>query len=226
MKIGRFTSSTAVALVLLWVSSASATPCSTLVTTSTCTVGSVTYNPDPGDALKGLVEIDDSALTFLADFSPANQSNSTIASAVEDFLAAAGVSGVNYLGRQDGTGTLAGTGGVTISSLDGGMSGTWTFDPLASGLVAGYLVIHAGGGLNDILYEINTPGVTGVWDTSENFTGKPRNQAAISTLDLFSGNGTLPVPEPLTLALFGAGLAGVAAMRRRKKAVRAARGAH
>src|SRR4029077_6825810 len=34
----------------------------------------------------------------------------------------------------------------------------------------------------------------------------------------FFSNGDVRVPEPITLSLFGAGLAGVAAMRRRRKA--------
>ena len=38
------------------------------------------------------------------------------------------------------------------------------------------------------------------------------------TISFTPNSNSAPVPEPLTLSLFGAGLAGTAAMRRRKKA--------
>src|SRR5579871_1663565 len=104
----------AATLGLLWASAASATTCPAA---PVCTAGGSTFTQtDPGDAVNA-VEIDDSALTFVADFTTANQDNSTIASEVEAFLAAEGTSGVTYLGRDDGSGTLPGTGGVhTLSS--------------------------------------------------------------------------------------------------------------
>ncbi len=41
---------------------------------------------------------------------------------------------------------------------------------------------------------------------------------ALDDIQYASANSVTPVPEPLTLSLFGAGFAGAVAMRRRKKA--------
>jgi hypothetical protein len=148
-------------------------------------------------------------LTFLAFFTTSGQSNSGIAADVLAFLGAEGITGVDYLGRQDGSGLVGGD-HISVTN-DGGLSGTWTFSPGTTNDIGTYVAIHAGEGQNDTLFAINTPGLTGTWST---FNGH-----GLSNFDLFGIDPPPPsrVPEPLTLSLFGAGLAGAAVLRRRKK---------
>jgi len=165
-------------------------------------------------------------LTFLASFCTANQSNSTIATDVLQILAAEGYTGVTYLGRQDGTGLVNGD-HISTSSSDGGLTGTWTFTPGTTGDIGAFIAIHAGNGQSaEELFKIDNPSSsdTGTWST---FDGH-----GLSNLDLFGINLPPPpvidpppaidppakVPEPLTISLFGTGLAGALASRRRKKA--------
>jgi hypothetical protein len=58
---------------------------------------------------------------------------------------------------------------------------------------------------------------TGDWQTVASFSNVVDTTGAFNNV-LFQIRSDDPVPEPLTLSLFGAGLAGVVAMRRRKKA--------
>jgi hypothetical protein len=176
-----------------------ATPCQGV---ASCTVGGILFTETGGTRGDGL--------TFLASFPTDNQSNSTIATDVELFLGADGYSGITYLGRQDGSGTIDGD-GITVTSTDGFLTGKWTFDPGTTGDIAEFLAIHAGNGQTDEeLFLINDPGLSGTWGTL--------NGKTLSNFDLFGGPAA-PVPEPFTLSLFGAGLvAGAAALRRRKKA--------
>lgn len=91
----------------------------------------------------------------------------------------------------------------------------------------------------DPLYSIPTSGITASWDTTAfpiltffstaDEGGLEVTSATMTLIDLFqSTQGTGQVftltdaPEPMTLALFGAGLAGAAAFGRRRKMAQAA----
>ena len=219
MKLRFFASAIGMAASLFWISSASATIMA-CPSTPACTLDGQTFTL--GTALGGIdpaVNPDAGTTVFLANFTTSSQSNGTIAALVEDFLAVEGIAtGVNYLGRQDGSGALGGTSIVTGT----GTSGTWTFDPGSTGEVAGFFAIHAGGGQLDSLFALIIPANTGPWNTAEN------DGHGLSNFDLFDTGGSiivecLPgiecvnVPEPLSLSIFGAGLAGAAALRRRRK---------
>lgn len=223
-----------VALSFFSISTASAALCPA---TPSCTAGGVAFAlTDPGDGANG-VEIDDAALTFLAWFDPANESPGTIAADTKAFLLAEYGVTIDYFGRatgesfagagQNGSGTEVAGVGFNVKSSNGGLSGTWTFNPGSTGTVPTVIVMHAGGGQHDVIYAINSPGLSGIWDTSENINGGG-NQAALSNFDVFGGTGPgveggclphIPCPEPFTLSLFGAGLAGMVTMRRRRKLV-------
>jgi hypothetical protein len=173
---------------------------------------------DPGDATGGgAVEIDNAALTFLATFSPHDQGNSTgkdIPTAVPDYLAGLGFTGTVYLGRANGGG--GGQGGGSSVSTTGTQSGTWTFTPGTTGDVAEFIVLHAGSGQFNVLYEINPPLTnSGIWDTSENIVGNNGSQGGLSNFDLFGGPAG-SVPEPSTIAVLGVGLLGLGLLRWRK----------
>ncbi|HLG85870.1 MAG TPA: PEP-CTERM sorting domain-containing protein [Alphaproteobacteria bacterium] len=199
-----------------------ATPCPA---TPTCTVTGATFTAGNDstfpDATQGTTaEIDDgvpNGMNPIATFVPDNESPGTISAAVLAYLSDLGVTGTTYLGRSTGgagSGGPAGT-GFTVTSADGGLSGTWAFSPGTTGLAAGFIAIHAGGGAFDVLYELTTPGsLSGVWDTSENVTGA-NAQGALSNFDLFSGTGSTIIigggggstPEPASVGLLGTGLA-------------------
>ena len=70
--------------------------------------------------------------------------------------------------------------------------------------------------IGDSGYDVNA---NDTYDFTLNLRAGDRLLAADSIV-VQAGTGT-PVPEPFTLSLFGAGLAGAAAMRHRKKAQKA-----
>ncbi len=215
------------------ISGASAGACPS---TPSCTAGGVTFTlTDPGEGANG-VEIDGSALTFLAWFDSSNQSPDTIEADTLAFLSAEYGVTAEYFGRATGeefgasgwnsTGTEAPGTSFNVKSSDHGLSGTWSFNPGSTDNLPTVIVMHAGGGHKDVIYAINSPGLSGIWDTSENINGGG-NQAKLSNFDVFGGTGVgvqggclpnFPCPEPLTISLFGAGLLGAFSLRRRRQA--------
>jgi hypothetical protein len=162
-----------------------------------------------------LPDLDNTDLTFLAVISTGDQNNTTIANAVDAFLANESLQGGAYFGRNmapGGSGTAPGNYSFSITQANGGLTGTWTFNPGTTGDTAGYIALHDGGGPETVLYEINAGFTTGGpfnWDMSENVNGGGQS-GALSNFDLFSGSDSPPpVPEPASLMLLGTALAGL-----------------
>lgn len=187
------TAAAGMAAALIGAQQAAAAPC---LASPTCTLDAQTFTTTGGTSGDGL--------TFLASFTTPNQSNSSIATLVDDYLALLGFN-VTYLGRQDGSGTIDGD----SISVSGSLSGTWTLSPGTTGDVGAFVAIHAGNGQDDELFQINSPGLSGTWGTE--------NGKTLSNFDLFGTPDVPAVPEPASLAVLGTSLLGLAVVRRRKR---------
>lgn len=98
-----------------------------------------------------------------------------------------------------------------------GTSGVFALD--LGGNEPGYFLVKTGNvtddGNHDFLFANNDDLGWAVIDLAEMGFEKISNIKGVSHVTLFSGD---PVPEPATMILFGAGLAGLAGIRRRKQA--------
>lgn len=128
-----------------------------------------------------------------------------------------GVTDITYLGRYTGSSdtfapeaVLNGTGAFFTITGGSTSSGTWAFDPGNTDYVI-YAVEVSTSGKAD-LYAVSTPGNSGNWDTND------INGHGLSHLDFYARIVPHKTPEPISLTLFGGGLAVVGFARRKKRA--------
>ena len=91
-------------------------------------------------------------------------------------------------------------------------SGTWTYTPGAGDPVITAYV--AKGGNSFIVFSNDGDPNSGVWLTPNNNGG---NQAGLSHLSFYDTRGSVGVPEPASMLIFGAALLGLGAAARRRK---------
>ena len=94
---------------------------------------------------------------------------------------------------------------LRITIDEGQLTGTWTL----TGYNANFYTVKGANGY--AIYYVNPDASTGDWTTAH--LRNPGGNPSISHLQV----STTPVPEPGTLLLFGTGLAGLAAVGRRRK---------
>lgn len=140
----------------------------------------------------------------------ANQQADLLAQLSTDFAAYVGPLGAEYtfLGKSDDAGS-----GPFTSNPDGATSGVLTFDTAQTGLFA--ISLKAGNAFSVYLFD---GGTTGLGSVSFSTLGVQVNgQGMPAGLSHAALIGVTPIPEPASMALTLAGLAGIGAVARRRR---------
>jgi len=150
---------------------------------------------------------------------PGQNSNNDVVAFLNAYLH---VSDVIYVGKLEGNGTVENLNsilaneGVTLSGTGlTGKFGTWTFNQGTS--TYEIIAIQVAGGSHAATYLLTPPALTGDWNTLDILAGASSNHPDLSHLEFYARKITTRAPEPASLLLFGAGLAGIR-LRSRKRA--------
>ena len=138
----------------------------------------------------------DTGLTYLGTFSGNDH--------VADVESAVGTTGLTLLEKSDNGGQTNFLFNGSSNDPDGTKTGTWEYIP--GNAIVRYMSVKAGNQF--ALYEYDPTRSSGNYSTENLSVGKG-NIPGLSHLSFFSGSGPgsgSPVPEPSTIALFGAGV--------------------
>ena len=149
----------------------------------------------------------DTGLTYLGTFSGNDH--------VADVENAAGTTGLTLLEKSDNGGQTNFLFNSSANDPNGTKSGTWEYIP--GNAIVSYMSVKSGSQF--ALYEYDPTRSSGNYST-ENLSVGNGNIPGLSHLSFFSGSGPgsgSPVPEPSTIALFGAGIFALSLRHRRNK---------